>query len=183
MGFFDLFKPKPKLCSACQNECFQQHKYNPIYFEGKETRKNPLLIPRLLCQDCFLGQVKADLLAYRDKVVFIRPLLAEGYSFTKFSAQQAGMDPSALRTFLSPDGAVCHKCRQSARFTWIDGDVQKEKHHPAGTLCFKTKEECPDYKYLCTDHLMEEFAASIKADKLFFMEFWPIKEGGDGYCW
>lgn len=181
MGLFDLFKPKPRPCAACQKDGLEFHKYNPIYFEGKQTRENPLLIPRLLCNDCFLNQVKADLVAFKDKVVFIKPFLAEGYSFTKFSAKPVNLDPGPLRTFLPPDGAVCQACSQPARSTWIDGDAQKETS--ARALVYKTREECPDHKYLCADHLMEEFAATIRANKLFFMEYWPVKEEGDGYCW
>jgi len=186
MGFLDFLKAKPKSCQSCQKEYPNLHKYNPIYFENKETRQSPLLIPRLLCNDCFLRQVKEDILNYKDKIVFIEPQLPEGYSFRKFADDEGKgnkVDYTPLKTFLPQDNSTCNKCGQTARFTWVFGTVIKDSQFRGEPLKFKNKDECSEYKYLCAEHLMEEFSESIKDNELFFMEFWPIKGFGDGYCW
>ena len=89
-----------------------------------------------------------------------------------------------LKTFLAQDDTVCSKCSQLARFTWVTAGVIKANSRldPSPAL-FMNKDEYSEYKYLCAEHLMEEFSESIKINNLFFMEFWPIKGFGEGYCW
>ena len=186
MGLFDFLQAKPKRCQSCQKECPKLHEYNSIYFEGKETRQSPLLMPRLLCNDCFLSQEIEDLSNFKDKIVFSEPILREGYSFRKFADDEVngiGVDSTPLKSFLPENNSACNKCGQSARFTWVPKGAVKESRSADDPLQFITREECSEYKYLCAKHLIEEFSESLRVRKIFFTDFWPVKGSGNGYCW
>ena len=185
MGILDFLKPKSKSCQLCKRDFPKLHKYNPIYFEGRETRRSKFYIPRLLCNDCFLKQFKEDLVNYKSKIVFIEPIVSEGYSFTKFKDDEVRIKQSYsanLKTFIPPNDAICNLCSQPARFTWVTGDILIGSPEHGEPFQFKSKDECSQFNYLCSEHLQDVFSESIKKHNFYFMEFWPFKGFGEGYC-
>lgn len=176
MGFFDLFKSKPKLCQTCHKEFKKLHKYNSVYSRQKEAN-----FPKMICTDCLLAAFKRDLANFKGRILFQEPITDDCYCFVKFVDEpNKVLIVEPAMTLLASDGTSCAKCGSPARFTWATGHIVDDDQK---VYAYKTRDQFSQYQYLCDQHLLEEFAAWTDQNKFFYGEFWPPRGNEEGYCY
>lgn len=178
MAFFDFLKPRSAACQSCGCTVPGVHTVNSTYLKHPAANTR-----RKLCTDCFLEQWRAQLRSFRGRIVFIEPIIEEGYTFTKFVDERAtDTIVNPLRTFLPASGARCERCDAAAQFAWLPADAMKETGRHEYRVIYRPKDEVPEHTHLCPDHLTEELARAVRSKKFFFLEVWPPREDEDGYC-
>lgn len=162
---------RPKNCMNC-GKAAKLHGYH----------RNKLGTPNdyfFICSDCLLDQLKTDLHQADTEVVFVEPLLEEGYAYTPFSKERdEGIN---LKTYLPIEKQICQDCKLPAKTVWLPSKVQNDR---AGRyrLEFLPKDRFKgEVTYYCYDHVVERFNKDRK--KKIFWEIWSILEPQAGYFW
>lgn len=179
MGLFGFLKPKPKVCQGCQQTVRGLHKVNSTYVKHRGANT-----PRSVCTDCLLRQLRHELRHFKARIVFVEPIVEEGYAFVKFVDEQAAKEvANPLRTFLPSPGTRCATCGELAAFAWLAADAMKETQRRFDyRVIYKSREEFSGYQHLCSEHIADELARTVRTKDFFFLEFWPPREDTEGYC-
>lgn len=156
----------PERCMNCQKKV----KLHGYHLNTLSTKNEYFFI----CSECLLKQLKSDLETSNSNVVFVEPLLEEGYAYTPFSKEiQEGVN---LLTYVPTKVEKCDTCAKPAKTVWLPLEVMRNSR---GALYYFKKGEFKKYRYYCYDHIVEVFGKHLK--RKIFRDFWSVREQEDGY--
>ena len=177
MSLLDLFRPKPKHCTACRDASPGLHHVFSGVRRGGDTDR--------LCTRCLISRLEAGIRGKR--ILFIEPLVSDGYAYSAFGeVDNQGLTQDRVRLALSSLAPKCVECASEPHHLWMPLDDLDESamEQQARGQYYSIPSEPACWKQtvsLCDAHVTARFRDYIERKRYFFLNF-RFPEGGDsGY--
>lgn len=178
LGLLDLFRAKPKPCTACAQLSPGVHRVYSGLRHGDETDR--------LCTKCLLARLASEI---RGKsILFTEPLTIDGYCFTPLeSSERTPLGDERIRKSLASLGPRCANCSLPPRHLWmpladLDGDEMESLHRREYCTIPADPARWTETKSLCDEHLISALRAFIDGTKEYFGTFrFPSSDSSGHY--
>jgi len=179
MGFLNIFRSKPRQCTACRQSSPGLHQVYSGLRNGAVTDQ--------LCTNCLISRLAAEI---RGKnILFIEPLTTDGYCYFPFGdVGNQGQTQDRVHLALSSLAPKCANCSSVPRHAWMpladldDSAMRKQppkSYYPIPLQSTAWKETVS----LCDDHLSVRFRDFIEQKRFFFLTFRFPSGLDSGYYW
>jgi hypothetical protein len=178
MGLFDLFRRKPKPCTACGILSPGLHRVYSGIAGGEETDR--------LCTTCLIAQLEPHL---RGKsIVFIEPLTTDGYVYWPLVAMQERLAQRRAELALASLGPKCAACSSPPRHLWMpQEDLDEEAMETLSRRDYwSIPSEPAAWKStlpLCDEHILSQLRVYIEQRRYYFLTFRFPDSTECGYYW
>jgi hypothetical protein len=110
MSLLDLFRAKPKVCTACGNPTPGLHHVYPGLRGGEETER--------LCTRCLLAQLGQKIQG--KTILFVEPITSDGYCYAPpGEVGHLGLTQERVGMALGALGSKCAVCTSKPQHLWM----------------------------------------------------------------
>ena len=177
MGILDIFRSKPKPCTACRNTSPGLHHIYSGLRRGTITDQ--------LCTNCLISRLGTEI---RGKsILFIEPLTSDGYCYAPFGEiENQGLTQERVRLALSSLAPKCADCVSEPHHLWMPlsdlGDGAMQKQPPDAYYSIPSEpSRWKETVTLCDAHMLVRFRDGIERKRYFFLTFRFPSEAASGY--